>query len=163
MIVKVDYQCFTSMGNESFNCNFYIKLAADDELSHQIGVESRLMEREVSTYLRILPRMKLLLGDRWPYIPFSEPVYGAFKASGDGILVANEDSSFTCLDNTENVSLKKIQLILNKIAKYQAATLSFISREGIENVKKEFSHLDGSIYNNDASFNFVNRQLQVKV
>ena len=155
MLTEVTYTCFTSMGTEMFKENFFIKMATE-----KIALESRLMEREVSLCLRIVPRMKMFLEANNPYICLPKFVFGAFNASGKGVLVAmNNDLAKEMI--TGEASTKRVRKIIRDVAKYHAASMSFITATGKENFVKEFPHQDGSIFNNDEMFAHVNSELKV--
>ena len=145
------------MGTEHFTDNFFIKLATEDD---KIAIESRLMEREVSTCLRIIPRIKMSLENKGPSLALPKVVYGSYDASGKGVLVAIKNNLLK-EDIYEEISMKKMRRLLGSLSKYHAASMSYIRAIGNENFIKEFPHQDGSIFNNEEMFSHVNKTLKV--
>lgn len=160
MLAEVTYNCFTSMGTEQFTENFFIKLASDVDKTAILALESRLLEREVSLCLKIVPRMKMFLEVRKPSIILPTLVFGAYKASGKGVSVAMKNELLKG-SISEEVSMKNVTQITRGIAKYHAASMSYIFATGKDNFVREFPHQDGSIFNNDEMFARVNSELKV--
>ena len=168
MLVTVDFDCFTTMGNESFQWSLYIKMSSSDEAGRTVSMETKLLEREVRTYLELFPSIRrelnlpaddLLL----PSVP--DILHGAHQHSGEGILVAENllKRNFKSheLAGESDVSLTSLVRTVEMLAKYHAASALFISKiGGSSKFRQDFPHIS-NVYNNDAIFVETNRILQV--
>merc|ERR1711997_1043141 len=85
LVLTVDFDCFTTMGNESFQCSLYIKMSPSDEAGQTVSMETKLLEREVRTYLELFPTMA---ADDLMLLSVPDILHGAHQHSGEGILVA---------------------------------------------------------------------------
>ena len=158
------------MGNESFQSSLYIKMSSSDEAGLRVSMETKLLEREVRTYLELFPAIRreldlptddLML----PSVP--DILHGAHQHSGEGILVAEnllrKNYKSAELAAEGEVSLTSLVRTVEMLAKYHAASALLISKlGGSSNFIKDFPHIS-NVYNNDAIFVDTNRTLQVEI
>ena len=153
------------MGSETFCYKLYVKMATEDEVRHSIALESRLMEREIGTHLRLVPRLQMSLNNtnQNNFLPIPEIIYGAYQGSGEGIIVAMDlsEKGFSNLDISDDLILPTVVTVLQSLAKFHATSAAYISKVGQTQLLKDFPHLDGPVYNNDNIFQEVNRELKV--
>ena len=163
--VTVEFNCFTSMGSETFCYKFYIKMSSEDEVRHSVALESRLMEREIGTYLRLVPKLQMSLNtiNEDHFLPIPDIIYGSYQGSGEGIIVAMDlaEKGFSQLDISDDIILPTVVTVLQSLAKFHAISAAYISKVGLIQLQKEFPHVDGPIYNNDNIFQEVNKDLKV--
>jgi len=161
-LAHVKFNCFTSMGTESFEHKFVIKMASDNTTGHKIAVESRLMEREVQTYLRLVPRMKMSLESPELALPLIEPIFGAYNAQGEGVLVSFEirKNNYKLRSIAQEPNMNTVSKIMMNLARFHSTTAAYINKVGHEQFLKEFPHLDGPIYSNESVFTQVMKELQ---
>ena len=58
LIITLDFDCFTTMGNESFRQELYIKMSSSDQAGQRVSMETKLLEREARTYLELFPSIR---------------------------------------------------------------------------------------------------------
>ena len=146
----MDFDCFTTMGNESFQWSLYIKMSPSEEAGRTVSLETKLLEREVRTYLELFPSIRrelnlpaddLLL----PSVP--DILHGAHHNSGEGILVAENllkknYKSHDLVAAEGEVSLTSLVRTVEMLAKYHAASALLISKKGgSSNFRKDFPHI----------------------
>ena len=158
------------MGKESFQSSLYIKMSSSDEAGRAVGLETKLVEREVRTYTELFPslRRELNLPADGSLLP-SEPDihHGAHHHSGEGILVAQnllkKNYKSHDLAAEGEVSLTSLVRTVEMLAKYHAASALLISKiGGSSKFRADFPHIS-NVYNNDAIFKETNRTLQVEM
>ena len=164
-LITVSFNCFTSMGSEKFIYNLFVKMASEDDHHHEISKEARLMEREVGIYMKMMPRLKMLLNIEADanLLPFSEVIYGAYQGSGDGIIVAMDlyKEYFSPLNLSDKPLLNTLIKIIEHLARFHAASAAFIRKTGSKEFDREFPQISGSFYDSNGVFNKTMSQLQV--
>ena len=141
-------------------------MASEDENCHEIAKEARLMEREVGIYMKMIPRLKMILNIDADsnLIPLSDVIYGAHQGSGDGILVAMDlyKEYFSPLNLCDQLSLTSLIKIVETLAKFHATSAAFIKRTSYPEFEREYPQISGSFYDSNGVFNQTMKQLQVK-
>ena len=140
-------------------------MSSEDEVRHSVALESRLMEREIGTYLRLVPKLKTSLNtiNEDHFLPIPDIIYGSYQGSGEGIIVAMDlaEKGFSQLDISDDIILPTVVTVLQSLAKFHAISAAYICKVGLHQLQKEFPHVDGAIYNNDNIFQEVNKDLKV--
>ena len=141
-------------------------MASEDENCHEIAKEARLMEREVGIYMKMIPRLKMILNIDADsnLIPLSDVIYGAYQGSGDGILVAMDlyREHFSPLNLCDQLSLTSLIKIVETLAKFHATSAAFLKRTSYTEFEREYPQISGSFYDSNGVFNQTMKQLQVK-
>ena len=158
------------MGNESFQSSLYIKMSPADEAGQTVSMETKLVEREVRTYLELFPAIRRELSlpaDDLMFLSLPAILHGAHQHSGEGILVAENllKKNYKSYDLAAegDVSLTTLVRTVEMLGKYHAASALLISKlGGSSNFRKDFPHIS-NVYNNDAIFVDTNRTLQVEI
>ena len=154
------------MGSEQFTYNLFVKMASEDENCHEIAKEARLMEREVGVYMKMIPRLKMILNIEADanLLPLSDVIYGAYQGSGDGILVAMDlyREHFSPLNLSDQLSLSSLITIVETLAKFHATSAAFLKRTAYKEFEREYPQISGSFYDSNGVFNKTMKQLQVK-
>jgi len=163
-LITVSFNCFTSMGSEQFTYNLFVKMASEDENCHEIAKEARLMEREVGVYMKMIPRLKMILNIEADanLLPLSDVIYGAYQGSGDGILVAMDlyREHFSPLNLSDQLSLSSLITIVETLAKFHATSAAFLKRTAYKEFEREYPQISGSFYDSNGVFNKTMKQLQ---
>lgn len=163
-LIAVSFNCFTSMGSEKFTYNLFVKMASEDENCHEIAKEARLMEREVGVYMKMIPRLKMILNIEADtnLLPFSDVIYGAYQGSGDGILVAMDlyREHFSPLNLSDQLSLSSLITIVETLAKFHATSAAFFKKTAYKEFEREYPQISGSFYDSNGVFNQTMKQLQ---
>jgi len=120
------------------------------------------MEREVQTYLRLVPRMKMSLNSTELSLPLNEPIFGAYNGQGEGVLV-----SFDIRKNNQKArsiaqepNINTLNKIMKNLARFHSSTAAYIDKVDQDQFLREFPHLDGPIYSNESVFTQVMKELK---
>ena len=164
--ITVSFKCFTSMGSEKFTYNLFVKMASEDRHFHEIAKEARLMEREVGIYMKMMPKLRMVLNMEADasLLPLSDVIYGAYQSAGDGILVAMDvyKQNFFPLNFSDQPSLTSLIKIVEHLAIFHAASAAFLKKTGNKEFEREYSQISGSFYDSNGVFNQTMSQLQVQ-
>lgn len=162
--ITVSFNCFTSMGSEEFTYNLFVKMASEDRHFHEIAKEARLMEREVGIYMKMMPRLRMVLNMEADasLLPLSDVIYGAYQSGGDGILVAMDvyKQNFFPLNFSDQPSLTSLIKIVEHLGLFHAASAAFLKKTGNKEIEREYSQISGSFYDSNGIFNQTMSQLQ---
>ena len=166
LIITLDFDCFTTMGNESFRQELYIKMSSSDQEGQRVSMETKLLEREARTYLELFPSIRRELdisADDLLLLSVPEVLLAASQHQGEGIIVAEnlQEKNYKRHDLADEVSLSSLVRTVEVMARFHAATAVFISKTGNANLGRDFPHIS-NVYNNDAMFVHTNKILQVK-
>ena len=153
------------MGSEKFTYNLFVKMASEDGHCHEIAKEARLMEREIGIYMKMMPRLRMVLNIEADasILPLSDVIYGSYQGSGDGIWVAMDlfKQNFSSLNLSDQLSLTSLIKIVENLAKFHAASAAFLKKTGYEEFEREYPQLSGSFYDTNGVFNQTMKNLQV--